>query len=1035
MTSTVAPGSGLDRRPALTGTALQAPLAVVAGVVLSPLAVALAAARALVRRPSALVAATLMLVCVPSGRTDVAASTHVAPADIGVVALVAAVAIGVVAGRRSLTWRAWPPFGLLLAALAVTTVTSQDALTSATGFVRYAELFVLIPVAVATAVRDRLDVLLVAGTVIAVASLEGAVGVWQYLTATGASFGGQGIRAVGTFGAVDVMGMAIVVALGMVVALALALTRRGRARGILLAVAAALVVPLALSLSRGTWIAAAVAVVAVALVAGWRVLVGGAVIVLAVTVILIGGLGIGSGTLGERAASIAPAAGPTDQSVSDRYGLWRTATGMWADHPITGVGPKNFSAFRDGYAPLSISSGSDVEDASTQFTREPLLSPHNMYLLVLSEQGMIGFGAFALFLGTLAISAIRRRGRYVWPATADTRFLDLAAPGIIVWVLVDFLYSDIGGPPTIYIAVLLGLVVRRGLTDELPSRTGLLPILTTRSAAPPPAPVAPPAARPADPGAAGPADPGAAGPGEPSAAGPADPGDDRRERRSSLLLRAAAVSAVLSVLGTVLGLGRDLMLAGFFGATGGTDAFLVAWTVPETAAPLLIEGAMAFILVPLFSRVLAHGDSIREAVGATLPRIGLALAGLGALTGLMAPSLVRVLAPGLADPGLAVTATRLVSVTVLTFGLAGYLSAALRASHVFAAPAAIYVAYNLGIMAAIITLHGRLGVVSAAVGVAVGSGLMVLCQLPSFLRHVGPPRRLMLRSSAITLAAVAPIALFTLTRQAQVFVERFVGSSLSPGTISHLNYAQKVAQVPMVLALVFTTVTFPALARSMASRDDAGALRRVRTDLRTIAGVVLLAVAYLEAFAPEVVSTLFERGRFLEGDTAATAAILRVYLLGLLGHAFVGALSRPFFSAVTSTWYPAVAMAGGLAVTAVLALALAGPWGASGIAAANAAGITVTAALLLVRVRHRIPDFRARTSLIDTGRLAVPAAAGLAVGWCASRLLGGLPAPAVATVGAVVVAVTFIAVAALLAPSDARRAFAVVQRGVAHVAR
>jgi putative peptidoglycan lipid II flippase len=227
---------------------------------------------------------------------------------------------------------------------------------------------------------------------------------------------------------------------------------------------------------------------------------------------------------------------------------------------------------------------------------------------------------------------------------------------------------------------------------------------------------------------------------------------------------------------------------------------------------------------------------------------------------------------------------------------------------VFAAPAAIYVAYNLGIMAAIITLHGRLGVVSAAVGVAVGSGLMVLCQLPSFLRHVGPPRRLMLRSSAITFAAVAPIALFTLTRQAQVFVERFVGSTLAPGTISHLNYAQKVAQVPMVLALVLTTVTFPALARSMASRDDAGARRRVQIDLRTIAAVVLLAVAYLEAFAPAVVSTLFERGRFGEGDTAATAAILRVYLVGLLGHAFVGALSRPFFSGVTSTWYPAAAM-------------------------------------------------------------------------------------------------------------------------------
>jgi putative peptidoglycan lipid II flippase len=960
-------------------------------ILLSPLAVLLAGVRAVVRRPSVLVVATLVLDCAPTNREDISASAHVAPADIAAVALVAAVAVGVVGGRRTLSRRAWHPFAVVLAVLAATTLTSQDSFASVIGFVRYAELFVLIPVAVAVAVRDRRDVLLVATTVLAVAVFEGAIGSWQYATGSGASFGGRSIRAVGTFGAVDVMGLGLVVALGIVVALALGLSRRGRSRVALLVVAAALVLPLAFSFSRGTWIATVAAVVAVAVAAGWRVAARVALVVLALAVILVGGLGVGSGPLAERAQSIAPAAGPTDQSVSDRYGLWRTATAIWADHPVIGVGPKNFSAFRDGYAPLSISSGSDIEDATTDFQREPLLSPHNMYLLILSEQGMLGTVAFGVLFGTLAISAIRRRGRYVWPATPENRFLDLAAPGVIVWMLVNFLYGDIGGPPSIFLAALLGLVVRRGLTDAAPPPR-ITPLRIT--AVVPDRPVQP------------------------------------RRDRSSLLVRAAAVSAALSVLGTALGLGRDLLLAAYFGATGGTDAFLVAWTVPETAAPLLIEGAMAFLLVPLFSRALGRGESLRAAVAATLPRIGLALAGLGGLTALAAPLLVRVLAPGLTDPALAVTSMRLVSVTVLTFGLAGYLSSALRAGQVFTAPAAIYVAYNVGIMAAIVALHARLGIRSAAVGVAAGSVLMVACQLPSFVRHVGLPRRLVLRSSAVTLAAVAPIAVFTLTRQAQVFIERFVGSALPPGTISHLNYAQKVAQVPMVLALVLTTVTFPALARSMAARDDSDARRRVETDLRTVGAVVLVAAAYLFAFAPAVVGTLFQRGQFSPADTASTSAILRVYVLGLLGHAFVGVLSRPFFSGLAPTWYPAAAMAAGLAVNAGLAAALVVPWGAGGIAAANAAGITLTAALLLVRLPTRIAGAHPLAVGSAAARLTFPAAGAAAVGWWAGRMLAGLPAPALAATGAVAVAVTFAALATVSAPRDVRLALAGIRQGV-----
>jgi murein biosynthesis integral membrane protein MurJ len=970
----------------------------------------------LVRRPSVLVALTLLVACLPTGDGD-ATSVDVSPADLGALALVGAIALRVAGGDRPLSHRAWIPFALVLGSLAVATAASADPATSITGFIRYVELFVLIPVAVAAAVRDRWDVGLVGGTAVAVSLLEGVVGSWQYLTGNGASFGGEDVRAVGTFGAADVMGMSQVVGFGIVIALALGLALRGRSRWVMLAVAALLVLPMAFSLSRGSWIATVTATVATMVAASWRLTVKAAVALAAVAVIVVGGFGVGSATIAARAGSIAAA---PDQSVSDRYGLWSAAAGMWADHPVAGVGLKNFPAFRDSYAPLYVSSGSDVADATIGFQREPLLSPHNMYMLILGEQGLIGISAFGVLFLALWTAAVRRRGRFVWPASVQNRVLDLAAPGVVVWTFTNFLYGDIGGPSSVFMATLLGLVVRRGMGE---TGAALRESVTARVAGPrrpPPLPAPVPVPPPVAPAAA-PLPPVLTGRAEHGP--PGVPPDPAGPDRSGTLATAALVSAVLAAAGMGLGLFRDLLLASYFGADGGTDAFLVAWTVPETAAPLLIEGAMAYLMVPLFSRALARGEPLRTVLRGTLVQVGLLLVALAAATFLAAPVLVRVLAPGLADPQLAVSSTRLLSVTVLMFGLAGYVSAALRASRVFAVPAAIYLAYNIGIVDAMLLLHGELGIRSAAVGVAAGSVLMVAVQLPSLVRRLGrpaPERPRLSPQSAITLAAVAPVALFTVARQAQVYIERYLGSSLAPGTISHLNYAQKVGQVPMVLALVLTTVTFPALARTMAVGDDNGTRRRVESDLRTVTAVVLLAAAYLFAFAPQVVTVLFQRGEFTAADTAATAWILRVYLLGLLGHAYVGVLSRPFFSAERPTWYPAAAMAVGLSVNAVLAALLVGPWGAGGIAISNGAGITVTAVLLLLGCRPRVSGLSPWGVGLGAARLAVPAGLATGTGLLVGRLLDGWTPYGVVAVGAVAVLAVFAAATALTDPPTAR---------------
>nr|WP_253194795.1 lipid II flippase MurJ [Streptomyces sp. MP131-18] len=482
--------------------------------------------------------------------------------------------------------------------------------------------------------------------------------------------------------------------------------------------------------------------------------------------------------------------------------------------------------------------------------------------------------------------------------------------------------------------------------------------------------------------------------------------------------RAAAATAVLTAAGALAGLLRDQLVASLFGADGATDAFLVSWTVPEVAATLLIDEAMALVLVPAFSLALAHGThgGVRGLIRATLPRLLLALAVPTAALAAGAPLVVGVLAPGLPDPALAVDCTRLTAVTLLTFGVAGYFSAALRAHRSFLPPAAIHLSCNAGIIGTALACHALWGVRAAAAGVAFGGLLMVLVQLPFFLRIRlrAPRRRPAPHAVAVPalLSVALPVALFALARQSQVLAERFLASGLPPGAISCLNYAQKVAQLPMVLAMMICTVTLPLVARAVAAGDLERARRRVERDLVAAGVVVLLGAAYVTALAPQIIRLLFERGAFDAEATAATAAVMRVYALGLLGHTLTGALVRPFFSAGRPTWFPFAAMLPGLLVTVAGGLVAVGPLGAPGIAAANAAGITLTALLLLRGLATRTVPVDARRLLGRFARLAAAALAAAAAGW-ATAPPGPSPLPALA-LGCLVVPAVFALAARVL---------------------
>ncbi|MCI3226108.1 O-antigen ligase, partial [Streptomyces sp. NP-1717] len=368
---------------------------------------------------------------------------------------------------RPLTRTAALVLGLPVFGVCVAAITSADPASSLPGVARYLQIFVLVPGALLLLIRHRRDFRLVAWAMVVLALVQGLIGVVQYLTGTGASYMGEDIRAVGTFGPTDVMGMATIVSYGLVAAVGLALgagaesgpdgarqVPRGQ-RAAALCCAALLFLPLVVSFSRGAWIATVAAVTLQLVLSGPRRAARVALVTAALGVVLVGGFGIGSQMVSERLGSITEVTETPDRSVTDRYTMWAAAGGMWRTDPVTGVGLKAFPAHRDSHSSIALSSGSDTAGAGMAFRRQPLLSPHNMYLLVLSEQGIIGLLALAGSWAALLVLALRRlpgarRGR----TGADCA---LVAVGLLVWQLVDFGYADIGGPSTVLTAVVLGL--------------------------------------------------------------------------------------------------------------------------------------------------------------------------------------------------------------------------------------------------------------------------------------------------------------------------------------------------------------------------------------------------------------------------------------------------------------------------------------------------------------------------------------------------------------------------------------------------
>lgn len=498
------------------------------------------------------------------------------------------------------------------------------------------------------------------------------------------------------------------------------------------------------------------------------------------------------------------------------------------------------------------------------------------------------------------------------------------------------------------------------------------------------------------------------------------------------IARAAAIVAGFTIVSRILGYAREMVLAGAFGTRGAdggkADAFNTSLLIVNSVAAVLLY-TLVTIVIPAFERERHERDegSAWQLLWtiATWTTIGLvALAGLIALW----PNLVT--APFGLGPSRSALMRELVQIMapgLALQGIAALLTAVLQSQRRFVGPAVVGVAFNLGIILALV-IFGR-SVHAAAWGVVAGAAAQVLFQLPQMVgvARRAPGGRPALRHPRLALltGATIPVASASILQQINAFTDKAFAGTLADGRIAALNYANAAGAAPRtVLLMPLLAPLFPVIARMAAERRDGDTLSAFSRAAGVLALVSLPVSAFIMLFPTEVADLLFGRGRCDAGCVADISSPLRYYAIATWA-AFLGYLLNRTLAALDAPRDILRATAATVAVTIAFDVILLGPMEHSGLALATSIGVVTNLILSVRQLRRLLPGFSVTELASQQVRVAVAALAGAAAAFASNRLAPTdgrshtgmiLPLAVKATIGLV----AFLLVARMLAPDSLR---------------
>jgi putative peptidoglycan lipid II flippase len=473
------------------------------------------------------------------------------------------------------------------------------------------------------------------------------------------------------------------------------------------------------------------------------------------------------------------------------------------------------------------------------------------------------------------------------------------------------------------------------------------------------------------------------------------------------LLRAASTISLLTLASRITGLVRETMVAGLFGATAMTDAFLVAFRIPNLLRRLFAEGAFSQAFVPLLAATKATegSEATQRLIDAVATVLLWALAATSLFGILAAPGLVWLLGGGL--PGEAfdasVVMTRFMFPYIGCMSLVALSAGILNTWRRFVVPAATPVLLNLSVIAVGWALAkpleraGYPGIYAMAFGVMLGGVLQLLVQWPA-LRAVGAMPRMRLSWRGLreaqahpgvgrVLVQMGPALLGVGVSQLSLMINTNISSHLGAGATSWLNYADRLMEFPIgLLGVALSAVLTPQLSAAQASGQSERYSRLLDWGLRMVMLLALPCAVALLVFAEPLTAVLYHRGKFEASDVMHTAQSVMGWGVGLIGLIAVKVLA-PGFYARQDTGTPAKIAVAVLVMTQALNLVFV-PWiGVAGLALSIGVGALLNAGWLLWGLR-RLGSYQPEPGWLGFGLrvLAGCAAMGGLQWWLATRL-------------------------------------------------
>lgn len=429
------------------------------------------------------------------------------------------------------------------------------------------------------------------------------------------------------------------------------------------------------------------------------------------------------------------------------------------------------------------------------------------------------------------------------------------------------------------------------------------------------------------------------------------------------LLKSLAAVSSMTMLSRVLGFVRDTIVARTFGAGMATDAFFVAFKLPNLLRRIFAEGAFSQAFVPILAEYKAQQgeEATRTFLAYVSGLLTLVLAVVTVLGMLAAPLVIWITAPGFADtPEKFALTSNLLRVTfpyILLISLASLAGAVLNTWNRFSVPAFVPTLLNISmiIFALFLTPYFNPPIMALAWATLAGGLAQFLYQLPH-LKRIGMLvlPRLNLRDTGVwrVLRQMGPAILGVSVSQISLIINTIFASFLVAGSVSWMYYADRLMELPSgVLGVALGTILLPALSRTYAKADRQEYSRLLDWGLRLCFLLVMPCSAALALLSEALTVSLFQYGRFDAHDALMTQRALVAYAVGLLGIILVKVLA-PGFYAQQNIKTPVKIALFTLAVTQVLNLILIGPLQHVGLALAIGLAACLNAGLLFWQLRR-----------------------------------------------------------------------------------